>query len=411
MTPDSSAAAVALRAPAAPVAPAVRVKPDIRLLSFLALGHMVIDINQGSFPVILPFLKDALNLSYAATGLIVLAANITSSLIQPLFGYLADKTARRWLLPISVLLSAVGLGFLGLAPSYGAVLALVVITGFGVAAYHPEGYRTATAVAGDRKATGVSIFSTGGNIGIALGPPLLTVLLTTYGLPGSLGMLVPGLLVAALLTAVLPRLSAPAPTVARDRASAAGAQTMVGAMSLLILVVAIRSWTQLGFTTFMPFYWRDVLQGDPRLVGTLLAVFLGAGVIGTLAAGPVADRVGVRRYVVSVFLLATPLAVGFLFVRSGALVFVLLALLGFVLVSTFTVSVVLGQAYLPRNPGMASGLIVGFAIGAGGIGASALGWVADHWGLTAALGISAVMPLAGFLVALFLPDPKTGGIG
>ena len=411
MTPDPSSPAVALPAPAGLIRPGARVKPDIRLLSFLALGHMVIDINQGSFPVILPFLKDALNLSYAATGLIVLAANITSSLIQPLFGYLADKTARRWLLPISVLLSAVGLGFLGLAPSYGAVLALVVITGFGVAAYHPEGYRTATAVAGDRKATGVSIFSTGGNIGIALGPPLLTVLLTTYGLPGSLGMLVPGLLVAALLTAVLPRLSAPAPTVARDRASAAGAQTMVGAMSLLILVVAIRSWTQLGFTTFMPFYWRDVLHGDPRLVGTLLAVFLGAGAIGTLAAGPVADRVGVRRYVVSVFLLATPLAVGFLFVRSGALVFVLLALLGFVLVSTFTVSVVLGQAYLPRNPGMASGLIVGFAIGAGGIGASALGWVADHWGLTAALGISAVMPLAGFLVALFLPDPKTGGIG
>jgi FSR family fosmidomycin resistance protein-like MFS transporter len=112
-------------------------------------------------------------------------------------------------------------------------------------------------VAGDRKATGVSIFSTGGNIGIALGPPLLTVLLTNYGLPGSLGMLVPGLIVAGLLTAVLPRLSAPAPTVARDRASAAGAQTMVGAMSLLILVVAIRSWTQLGFTTFMPFYWKD----------------------------------------------------------------------------------------------------------------------------------------------------------
>src|SRR5882724_186162 len=358
MTPDPSSPAVALPAPAGVITPTARAKPDIRLLGFLALGHMVIDMNQGSFPVILPFLKDALNLSYAATGLIVLAANITSSLIQPLFGYLADKTARRWLLPISVLLSAVGLGFLGLAPSYGAVLALVMITGFGVAAYHPEGYRTATAVAGDRKATGVSIFSTGGNIGIALGPPLLTVLLTTYGLPGSLGMLVPGLLVAALLTAVLPRLSAPAPTVARDRASAAGAQTMVGAMSLLILVVAIRSWTQLGFTTFMPFYWRDVLHGDPRLVGTLLVAFL-----------------------------------------------------GFVLVSTFTVSVVLGQAYLPKHPGMASGLIVGFAIGAGGVGASALGWVADHWGLTAALGISAVMPLVGFLVALFLPDPKTGGAG
>jgi FSR family fosmidomycin resistance protein-like MFS transporter len=409
MAADSQASAVALPAPAA--APATRARPDMRLLGFLALGHMVIDINQGSFPVILPFLKDALNLSYAATGMIVLAANTTSSLIQPLFGYLADRTARRWLLPLSVLLSAVGLGFMGLAPSYGAALALVVITGFGVAAYHPEGYRTATAVAGERKATGVSIFSTGGNIGIAVGPPLLTLLLTTYGLPGSLGMLVPGLLVAALLTAVLPRLSAPAPALARARASAAGARTMAGAMGLLILVVAIRSWTQLGFTTFMPFYWKDVLHGDPRLVGTLLAVFLGAGAIGTLAAGPVADRVGVRRYVVSVFLLATPIAVGFLFVTGGPLVFVLLALLGFVLVSTFTVSVVLGQAYLPRNPGMASGLIVGFAIGAGGLGASVLGWVADHWGLTAALGISAGMPLLGFVVALFLPDPTTGELG
>jgi len=402
MTPPESAA-VALPAP---VTVTERAKPDMRLLGLLALGHMVVDINQGSLTVILPFIKDALSLSYAAVGAIVLMANITSSIIQPLFGFLADKTARRWLLPVSVLLSSVGLAFTGLAPSYAAVLFLVMITGFGVAAYHPEGYRTATAVAGERKATGVSVFSTGGNIGIALGPPLATALLTSYGLPGSLGMLVPGVLVAGLLLAGLPSLSAPAPSAARTQAARTGAETMVGAMSLLILVVAIRSWTQLGFTTFLPFYWRDVLHGDPRLVGTLLAVFLGSGVVGTLVAGPVADRVGVRRYVVSVFLLAVPLAVAFLFAR-GIMVFVLLALLGFVLVSTFTVSVVLGQAYLPKNPGMASGLIVGFAIGAGGVGASALGWVADHWGLTAALWISALMPLAGFLVALTLPEPKT----
>ncbi len=132
----------------------------------------------------------------------------------------------------------------------------------------------------------------------------------------------------------------------------------------------------------LPFYWKDVLHGDPRLVGTLLAVFLGSGAIGTLAAGPVADRVGVRRSVVGVFLLAAPLATAFLFVSSGPLVFVL-----------------------------PSGLIVGFAIGAGGLGASVLGWVADHWGLTTALGISAAMPLAGFVAALFLPDPETGEVG
>ena len=146
MTSDSRAAAVALPAPVA--APADRSKPDMRLLGLLALGHMVIDINQGSLAAILPFLKSSLALSFTATGAIVLVANTTSSLIQPLFGYFADKTSRRWLLPLSVALSAIGIGLIGLAPSYAAVLALVVITGFGVAAYHPEGYRTATAVAG-----------------------------------------------------------------------------------------------------------------------------------------------------------------------------------------------------------------------------------------------------------------------
>ena len=402
MTPDRDARAAPL-----PVSTAVsvgeRVKPDMRLLGLLALGHFVIDTNQGALPAILPFLRTALGLSYAAAGTIVLVANVTSSLIQPLFGYLADRTARRWLLPLSVFFSSLGLALTGLAPSYGLVLVLVVISGFGIAAYHPEGYRMATRVAGDRKATGLSVFSTGGNIGISVGPPLITALVTGFGLPGSLGLLLPGALVALLLTAALPRLSAPLAPSAQGLVAAAPG-TMVGAMSLLLLVVTLRSWAQLGFTTFVPFYYLDVLNGDPRMIGTLLFVFLGAGAAGTLVAGPIADRVGVRRYVVSVFLLATPLAITFIVVR-GVMSFIALGALGFVLVSTFTVSVVLGQAYMPRNPGMASGLIVGFAIGAGGVGVTVLGWVADHLGLMSALWISAVMPFRGFVAACFLPDP------
>jgi FSR family fosmidomycin resistance protein-like MFS transporter len=401
MTPETSAPSVAI--PAAVAAPADRVRPDMRLLGLLALGHMVVDINQGSLPALLPFLKSGLALSYTATGIIVLTANVTSSLVQPLFGYFADRTARRWLLPLSVLLSSIGLGLTGLAPSYAAVLALVLVAGLGVAAYHPEGYRTATAVAGDRKVTGVSVFSTGGNIGIALGPPLVTWLVTGFGLAGTLGMLGPGILVTTLLAAVLPMLSAPAP--ARARSVTTAPATMVKAMTVLILVVAVRSWTQLGFTTYVPFYYLEVLKGDPRMVGTVLAIFLGAGAVGTLIAGPIADRVGVRPYVVGAFLLTTPIAVGFLF-APGALALVLLGALGFVLVSTFTASVVLGQAYMPRNPGMASGLIVGFAIGAGGLGVTALGWVADHWGLIVSLWISALIPLAGLSLALFLPEPR-----
>jgi FSR family fosmidomycin resistance protein-like MFS transporter len=403
MTPDPSAPAVALPIPSVALG-ADRSRPNYRLLGLLALVHLVIDTNQGSLPALLPYLKAVLGLTYTATGVIVLMANITSSLIQPLFGFFADKTSRRWLLPLSVLLSSVGIALSGVAPSYYALLALVMLSGFGVAAYHPEGYRTATQVAGERKATGVSIFSTGGNIGIALGPPVITLLLVSFGLPGTLGMLIPGLLVTVLLMAVLPGLSRPLPS--RTESVTLAPKTMVGGMSLLVLVVAIRSWTQLGFTTYMPFYYLEVLKGDPRMVGTLLAVFLGAGAVGTLVAGPISDRVGHRRYMVCVFFLTAPLAVAFL-LASGIWTFVLLAALGFVLVSTFTVSVVLGQAYMPRNLGMASGLIVGFAIGAGGVGATALGWVADHWGLSSALWISALTPILGCAVSLTLPEPRS----
>lgn len=392
-------------APAADVlgAVAVRVKPDARLLGLLSVGHLTVDTIQGSLPALLPFLKATFGLSYAAAGTVMLMATVTSSIIQPLFGYLSDRTTRRWILPASVALAGLGFGLTGLTRSYPVLLGLVVLMGLGVAAWHPEGYRTASSVAGDRKATGISWFSLGGNVGIALGPPLITMLVTTFGLAGSLGLVIPAGLVALLLLAVLPLLSTPAPS--RAAAAAAEGRNMPGAMAILIVVVMLRSWTQLGFTTFVPFYYVDHLRADPRLVGALLFVFLGAGALGTIAAGPVADRFGARPFMVWACLLAVPLTVGFLLTR-GAFAFVMLGAVGFMLISTFTVSVVLGQAYMPRNLGMASGMIVGFAIGTGGLGVAVLGAVADRWGLPQALWVTALMPVAGFAAALLLPEPK-----
>jgi FSR family fosmidomycin resistance protein-like MFS transporter len=396
---------VAYETAAAALAPSLadRVRPNVRLIGLLAMGHFVIDLNQGSLPAILPFLKASHGLSYAAAGTIVLAANLTSSLIQPLFGWLADQTARRWMLPVSVFLSGAGLALLGVAPSYPAILALVLLMGVGVAAYHPEGYKTATSDAGDRKATALSWFSLGGNAGIALGPPLVTTLVASVGLSGSLAMLLPTIAMTALLALVLPSL---APVGRPGAASRTGAGvTMPGAMALLIFVVMVRSWTQLGFTTFVPFYYVDVLKADPRIVGPLLFVFLGTGAVATVIAGPLADRWGARRFMTWVFLGVTPFAALFLNV-TGVAAFVALGLMGAVLTSTFTVSVVLAQQYLPRHAGMASGLIVGFAIGTGGLGVTFLGWVADHHGLMSALWISALMPLVGFVAAWFLPSPR-----
>lgn len=402
---DSKPAAYEAAAAAPFVATAVaRVRPHTKLIGLLALGHFVIDVTQGSLPAVLPFIKQAHALTYAQVAMIVLAGNLTSSIIQPVFGYLSDQIARRWILPVSVFVSGAGIALIGLAPVYETVVALVVIMGLGVAAWHPEGYRTATVVAGDRKATALSWFSLGGNVGIAVGPPLMTFLVTGLGTRGTLGMLVPSLLMGVLLLAALPMFTGEA-TAPGARHTTKDGRNMPGAMALLIAVVSVRAWASLGFTTFVPFYYVDTLKADPRLVGVLLFVFLGSGALGTVIAGPIADRVGARTFMKWVLLVALPFGVLFL-LSSGPLAFVMLGLFGGVLTSSFSVSVVLGQAYLPRNAGMASGLIVGFAIGLGSAGVTALGWVADRWGVPAALWISAFTPLAAFVLTRLLPAPR-----
>src|SRR5881397_789596 len=205
---DSKPAAYSAPAAQALVSPiADRVRPNAKLIALLSLGHFVVDLNQGSLPAFLPFLKTAHQLSYSAVATIVLAANVASSIVQPLFGYCADRTARRWMLPASVLLTGGGFALMGLAPGFTALLALVVAMGLGVAAYHPEAYKTATSVAGEKKATALSWFSLGGNVGIALGPPVITALVTVVGVMGSLGLLAPTLIASALLLAVLPAFS------------------------------------------------------------------------------------------------------------------------------------------------------------------------------------------------------------
>src|SRR5262249_41214616 len=141
---DSKPAAYEATVVTAFVGSATRVRPHTKPMGLLALGHFVIDVTQGSLPAVLPFLKNLHALTYAQVAMIVLAGNLTSSIVQPLFGYLSDQISRRWILPASVFVAGAGIALVGLTPGYGAVVALVVVMGLGVAAWHPEGYKTAT---------------------------------------------------------------------------------------------------------------------------------------------------------------------------------------------------------------------------------------------------------------------------
>lgn len=159
----------------------------------------------------------------------------------------------------------------------------------------------------------------------------------------------------------------------------------------------------MGVATFLPFYYVSVLGGDPVTAGSMLTIFLTAGVVGTLAGAPLAERIGPKRFFVASVALSTPLLVWLQLMPAGFWFQAVLALLGGVLLSTWSVAIVMGQQLLPDRAGTVSGVMVGFSVGLGGMGAALMGVVADHWGVTLVLRLITVMPLLSALVALFIP--------
>ena len=382
-------------------------KMDKKALSLLSLGHMVTDINQGALPVLLPFIKEALHISYTKAGLILLLANMTSSIIQPAFGHLSDRYPQGWFLPGGILLASIGFSLAGFAWNYEVLVLLVILSGMGIATFHPEGYRTAHFFTGQRKATGMALFSVGGNLGFSLGPIMVTYLVTYYGLKGTGLFSIPGIVTVILFLFSLKWLTSPIRNSASGQEVHVEPRALSGSglvLVLLILAVTMRSWIQAGLMTYIPFYYINYLKGEAIYAGKLVFIFLAAGAVGTLVGGPLADRWGHKNFLLISMAVTFPLIVGFLKV-SGWPIAIFLGLAGFVSVSSFSVTVVMAQEMFPQNLGVASGLMVGFAIGTGGIGVTLLGYLADLWGVPFALKTIALMPVIGFLIALFIPYP------
>ena len=381
---------------------------NLKILLVLSFGHLVTDIYQGALPAILPFLKTKLSLTYTMAGVLLMAANFTSSILQPLFGHFSDKKEKAWLLPLGCLAAGLGLSLTPLPDTYGVLLLLVAISGLGVAAYHPEGYKTASFFTGPNLATGMSVFSVGGNLGMALGPLLSLALITYLGFSGLPLMLVFALLFLVLLFFHRGYLRDAQPLAAKPQAQgAAGPPGAYAALFLVIATVVMRSWTQLGLMTYIPFYFIEHLKGDPLYSGKLVSAFLLGGVLGTILGSMAADRLGHKEYLV-LSLVVTSLLSPLVLLATGPLLFAVLALVGMALISSFTVTIVMAQRLLPQRLGVASGLMVGFAIGTGGFGVTLLGLVADRFGVSAALKTILALPLAGLGLALLIRYPFPG---
>ncbi len=379
---------------------------DSRGMTALSSGHLATDLAQGALPALLPFLTVRFDLSYTMVGALVLAATISSSLIQPAFGLWSDARRALWLLPAGVAVAGIGMAFASVAPSYALVVLGVLVSGVGVAAYHPEGSKFASYVSGSRRATGMSLFSVGGNIGFALGPLLASFLVITLGLglDGGVLLALPGLLVAGLLLVALPHLAAFAPgQEALARRAAAGNDWW--GLSMLLAIVGLRSLAHMGLFAFIPLY--EISRGHGAGYGTLLlALFLFAGAVGTLIGGRLADRFGRRRVLLGSFVVSTPLILVYA-LAGGAVGAVALTLSGAAVIGTFGVTLVMSQEYMPGRIGMASGLSIGFAIGLGGIAALTLGAIADTIDLQTAILTTAVGPALCIALTLLLPASRT----
>jgi FSR family fosmidomycin resistance protein-like MFS transporter len=377
-----------------------------KALALLSFGHLVTDLNQGALPALLPFFKEALNLSYTMAGTILLFGNLTSSVIQPAFGYFSDRHPKGWLLPLAPFIACLGLSITGLLPNYFLLLICVMVSGLGVASFHPEGFKTAHFFTGEKKATGMSIFSVGGNLGIALGPIWAIALVTSFGLKGTLGMIAPGILLAGILSfSFTGQTISPSSIQTKKEAKQPLSKKKRMSLFLLIGIVIMRSWTQLGLMTYIPFYYIDYLKGDPLYAGKLVSTFLMAGALGTLIGAPLADRWGHKKYLLVTMILTTPLLLLF-YNLNGPIVFIILGIAGMVLISTFSVTVVMAQAFLPQHLAMAAGLMVGFAVGTGGIGVTLLGTIADTWGVPMAIKSIIFLPLIGFGLSLLVEYPS-----
>ncbi len=393
-------------------------KLNKKALALLSAAHLVTDINQGALPALLPFFKDALNLSYTTSGVILLAANLTSSIIQPAFGHLSDRRPFGWFLTLAPFIACLGLALSGLVSNYTLLLVCVIVTGFGVASFHPEGFKTAYFFTGDKKATGMSFFAVGGNFGIAIGPILALALVTSYGQKGTLSFILPGILMAVILFFYMSTLNAPVQAAHREakkESKAPLSKSQLTSFSLLVTVATIRSWIQAGLVAYIPFYYINYRKGNPLYAGKLVTVFLMAGVLGALLGAPLADRWGHKRFLLVTLILSFPLLLLYYF-SSGLTVFVFLGLAGLVLVSSFALTTVMGQALLPQHLGMASGMMVGFTISAGGVGVTLLGVIADTWGVPMAIKAVFFLPLIAaaltllvkYPLALPLPSPRRG---
>lgn len=375
----------------------------LRSLVLLSCGHFLIDLYSNALGALQPLLVARHSMSLTRAGFLGGLLSFSSSITQPFYGYLSDRFGFRGLTVFAPLITGVFVSCLGLASGFPLLALFVILGGVGIAAFHPQAAEQAASTWRERRGLAMAIFITSGTLGLSLGPTYFSQLASRLGLERIYWAALPGIVITFVLALYLP---SPPKRPAREgrQFDLAAFQPVRNQMLLLYFLVVIRSTIQVVFAQFLPLYFHIERGYSIPQASYMLTLFLFGGGLGGFLGGSLADRFGGKRIVIFSMCCSVPFLILFLtttgWVSAAGLFFG-----GLILLFTTPVNVTMAQELVPSQISTVSALMMGFAWGmAGLVGIPFVGWVADRVGLESALGGVVLLPVAGFFLALRLPD-------
>ncbi len=385
---------------------------NFKILVILGICHLLNDSIQAVVPAMFPILEKSMGLTFTQLGIIAFSLNMVSSVMQPIVGVATDKRPMPFALPIGLTSTLFGVLGLAFAPSFAWIVLAVIFIGLGSAVFHPEGSRVAHMAAGSKRGLAQSIYQVGGNTGQALAPLITALILVPLGQKGAAWFTLVAAMAVILLAYIAiwysKKLNLDLQALKQKGKSALAAENpfsgkIIFYLTLLLFLIFARSWYVSGITNFYAFYAIDNYGFSIQKAQGFLFAFLVAGALGTFFGGPLADRFGKRNIILISLVGTAPLSIIMPFVPQ-AFAFIILMLTGFILMSSFSVTVVYAQELVPGKVGLMSGLTVGLAFGMGAIGSIVLGYLADQIGLSLTIILTGFLPLLGILTLLLPKD-------
>lgn len=386
----------------------VVVKKSYLQVILLAMGHFFNDFYCNFLPILLPILIPKLGLSLTLSGALVMVMSLSANVLQPVFGYFMDKYNFNKIMPMIIPFGAIFICLTNWASNFIVLAVLIGLSGLAVSTFHPMGAGLVSKVAPDGKiSTCISLFVAGGSFGFALAPILLVYFMQMYNLDYLPILIIPAIILGVLMySSGLSKARFVNEQVAKNMHFNLAQILKNKPLMLLNISMGLRAWLFTALVTFLPL-WAIEKGCDNTLSGWILTIYLCGSVIGGLIGGALNDKIGYKKVILWALIFTLIPTMYFLFAQQiDILMYIALFIGGGLVMAANPGAIVWGQDLLPDNPGMASGMMLGLSFGLGGFGTMLTGSLAESYGLTMALALTAILLVISIVLVYLTPEKR-----